>query len=230
MGDSVNCIPMPVLGEEEPQPGLESCARPKILGRGGLGRTGPQEVAVRARDAIDPDGAVKRTLIVFCPRDGRSRSRKACDDCGAFRGAGDGGAVVCAAKPAVGTDVDSLSSLAARSQVGMAMNDVRCLTVNTRLTTEVFDPPRPLVVVDDGGIPVGVVRGEARNALPPDARAGDVMVPVRTVSERVTLSALLSRMLTWRARYVVVVDDAHVATGLISDVVALTWLTRRLRG
>ena len=78
-------------------------------------------------------------------------------------------------------------------------------------------------------MPLGVVRSEVKDLLPAHAQAGDLMVPVRTVTETDTLSAVLSLMLQSRARYVVVVDHERAATGLISDVIALRWLTHRLR-
>ncbi len=232
MGETGKRLRLAVAWDADGRHTDDAARRPKTLGRAPLIAPRALHVTVRPRDVVDTSGGVERSFDVFCPRDRRSLDRETCSDCREYRGSGDGDAsVACMAQPAVGGDgAQSLSSLAASIPVGMAMDGIRCLTIDTLLTTAMFDAHAgPLVVVGESGVPLGVVRSEVKDLLPAHAQAGDLMVPVRTVTETDTLSAVLSLMLQSRARYVVVVDHERAATGLISDVIALRWLTHRLR-
>ena len=128
---------------------------------------------------------------------------------------------------------DSVLSLAARTPIGEVMEPIRCVQSDARLAgLPLTAYAGPFVVVDLRGVPLGAVRSAEvlrEHSLVAHARASDLMVPVLTVGEREPLSKALALMGTDRVRHACVVDDEQIATGLISDLTALQWLTRRLQ-
>jgi hypothetical protein len=193
------------------------------------------EVVVRAREVMETSGRVLRTLHVFCPHQGRSLALGACGQCEQDRLDLDGGARFACRFSTRGESGNglpwSLTALAAITPVGVAMDGIRCVRSDAPMAKLPFATGGgPLVVVDHGGVPLGAVRNVEplqEATLATHAKATDLMVPVLTVAEGEPLAKALSLMVRERARHACAVDDDQIATGLISDLSALRWLTRR---
>ena len=235
MDETVKRIAIPTAADGAPHSsGTQLAARAKTLGRDTLPRS-RVDVAVRAREIVVRGGRIHRTLHVFCPREERSLSRDACAGCDEHRtGLDEGARIGCGftTRQACGDARPDGVSIAARILIGMAMDGIRCVRSDVPLA-ELPSPTHgdPLVIVDQSGVPIGAVRSEVLRERPliAHARPSDLMVPVLTVGEGEPLTKALCLMAAERARHICVVSDDQTATGLISDVAALKWLTRQTR-
>ncbi|HLK41293.1 MAG TPA: hypothetical protein VKU41_31295 [Polyangiaceae bacterium] len=197
-------------------------------------------ICTRRRWRIDAAGQPHRSLTVFCPDVGHSRPSEACCSCQWNLGMAPDGHVECGAQASVLAErssrlagAESLSALAARVRVAVAVADVVCVAHDLPLVRLGTLPRCDMaVVVDDAQRPIGALFAlEALRRAGPSTRgvAADRMSPIIVLSEVEWLSAALLAMACDRLRSVCVVDGDGAVVGAVSETTAMSWLASRSR-
>lgn len=212
---------------------------------------GPRLVIVRVRllrhEVIEPGGARKKTLRVFCPVQACSIPQTRCKGCPRLRGAfvdeGGCGDLLCEVDEAEateaaergGVETATVAQLAAGVTVGQAMSD-RVVGVDqhtsVRLAQQAAAAERAFAmpVVSEAGELLGVVQRRDLASIPPVnlplSAAGLVDTAAAALHESAPLSTAISAMTAERARWLPVVDASGALAGAITDLDLLRWMVR----